>query len=513
MRAPFRASLLAAVALPAALFFSACLPSSETDLIASGDPLAGDPIDPEENDESAVIIPGAPWILPGPDEEFGTADDVFVPGVRGDIDLVVRVRPADFTQGFPPPSPLWRGLTPTVAMPFGRGAALPFAVVPSDGDPSLPAGRPIVPEYFRGLPVLVLAFADLDGDGFIGRTHLDGETEDLALETLELYPVGRRYAVPRGNVAEGRLSVSVGSPAGVRVALGAAALFGPFENPNLPCSGCHSWPSPAADRLLIPLIDGADVAPEGSFVMTHLPFLPDTDVDYRDTDRDLVPAHPDSRVAVLVEIALLPDPANPSVGEAFTLPLDGSSPSIDVAIAYSGIARRTGLALAVDPVGWRPTAGRIVRPTVDAAGQHAVVEIVQRMELTAPTEFLAVPLDDLGNVAHWMTSGPVTLLASGGVTIVEPDTDGDPSRETLLVTSPAGTPVRLAPSAPGAEGTVLVDGGGGISRVSFGPVSETFLYPSDVLFPPDNDGDGIGNPPDGFEFDDDSDDSDDDDDD
>ena len=505
MRATFRLLLLAAVAFPTVFSFAGCFSSSETDLIASGDPLAGDPIDPDEDDEVAAIVPGAPWILPGPDDEYGTADDVFVPGVRGDIDLVVRVRPADFTEGFPPPSPLWRPLTPTVAMPFGRGIPIPFAVVPSDGDPSVPAGRPVVPDFFRGLPVLVFAFADLDGDGYIGRTHLDGETEDLALETLELYPVGRRYAVPRGNVAEGTLAVGIGSPGGVRLALGAAALLGPFENPNLPCSGCHSWPSPAADRLFIPLIDGADVAPEGSFVMTHLPFLPDTDVDYRDTERDLVPAHPDSRVAVEVRIAYLPDPADPRVGEAFTLPLDGSSPSIDVAIAYSGIARRAGLALPVDPVGWRPTAGRIVRPSIDAEGQPAVVEILQRMELTAPTQFRVVPLDELGNVARRMESGPVTLLASGGIGIVDPDTDGDPSRETLVVSDAAGTPVRLAPTAPGAEGAVLVDGAGGISRVSFGPVTTPFLYPSDVLFPPDDDGDGIGSTLAGFEFDDDSD--------
>lgn len=503
MNAPSRYLLAAAV--PLALTLAGCVPSSETDLIASGDPLAGDPIDPEEEDEAAAIVPGAPWIRPGPDGEFGTADDEFVPGVRGDIDLVVRVRPADFRTGFPEPSPLRRRPFPTVAMPYGWGLPISFAVVPSDGDPSLPAGRPVVPGFFRGLPVLVLVFADLDGDGYIGRTHLDGVTGDLALETLELYPIGRRYAVPRGNVAEGTLYLSVGSPIGVGVAVGAAALLGPFENPNLPCAGCHSWPSPAADRLFIPLIEGADVAPEGSFVMTHLPFLPDTDVDFIDTGRDLVPAHPDSRVAVQVEIALLPDPADPRVGEAFTMPLDGSSPSIDVAIAYSGVARRAGLALPVEPVGWRPTAGRIVRPTVDADGKHAVVEIVQRMELTAPTEFRAVPIDDLGNVATWLAGGPVTLLASGGVQIVEPDTDGDPSRETVLVTSPAGTPLRLAPTAPAAEGTVLVDGIGGISRVAFGPVTTPFLYPSDVLFPSDDDGDGIGSASTGFELDDDSD--------
>ncbi len=71
--------------------------------------------------------------------------------------------------------------------------------------------------------------------------------------------------------------------------------------------------------------------------------------------------------------------------------------------------------------------------------------------------------------------------------------------------------MRLAPLVPDdAEGALLVDGLGGLSRVGFGPVSRPFLYPSDVLFPPDDDGDGIGSTPTGFELDDDDDDDDDD---
>jgi hypothetical protein len=499
------------VACVAAFGFTQCTPTSENSAIPAGDPLAGDPWDAEE-ERAAEIVPGAPWIQPGPDDDYGTADDVFAPGVVGDVDLVVRARPAAIGDEFPPPAPQRGVFTTAVAEPFGQGVAIPFAVVPSDGAATPFGGRPIAPEYMRGLPFLVVAFADLDGDGFVGRTHLDGETRDTALETLELYPIGRRYAVPRGSVAEGTLSVALGGPKGVGVALGATAIAAPFENPNLPCVGCHSWPSPAADTLFLPLIDGAEVAPEGAVIMTHLPFLPDTDVDYQSAPRGLVPAHPDARVGVLVEIALLPDPGDARVGEAFTLPLDGSSPSIDVARALSGYARRFGLALPVDPITWRPTPGRIVRPGLDDAGDHAVVEVVQRMVLAGPTSFRVVPLDALGNVAAWSRTASITLIADGAIRIAAPDADANPLRETIVVTGPAGTPIQLAPAEQDPEGTLLLDGGGGMARVEFGDVGDTFLFPSDVLFPPDNDGDGIGEPT-GNTFTLDDDDSDDDDDD
>jgi hypothetical protein len=463
--------------------------SSENPDLPVVDPFAGDPIDPETG-VAAEIVPGAPWIQPGPDEEYGSADDVFVPGVVGDVDLVVRVRPAEIGAGFPAPAPLRAVQTTAIARPFSMGAAIPFAAAFADF-----AGAPVAPEFMRGLPLLVLAFADLDDDGYVGRTHRDGETRDTALETLELYPIGRRYAVPRGKVAEGTLSVGLGGPLGVSVALGAAAIAAPFENPNLPCVACHSWPSPAADVLLLPFVAGSEVAPQGAVAMTHLPFLPDTDVDYRDAPRGLVPAHPDARVGVLVEIALLPNPGDPRVGEAFTLPLDGSSPSIDVARAISGKPRRFALAQPVDPLTWRPTPGRIVRPGLGDAGESRVVEIVQRTALAARTAFRVVPVDELGNVAASVSNAPIALRADGDVRIVAPDLDGDPLRETIAAGGTAGRAIELESAVPDGVGSLLIDAPEGIARVEFGPVTDAFLFPSDVLFPPDNDGDGIGGPP------------------
>jgi hypothetical protein len=499
-----RRTRCAALLLP---FAMGCFASSEMNLLPDGDPRSGDPIDPETQ-ETAEIVPGAPWIRPGPDEDFGTADDEFVAGVRGDVDLVVRVRSGVVQTAFLPPTPLQgAGIWPAVTEPFGRGRPIEFLVAASDGAGDDPAGRPIGPSYAQGLPILVAAFPDLDGDGFVGRTHLDGETRDAALETLELYPIGRRYAVPRRHIGEGTLHLSVGAPRGMAVALAAAAFAGPYDNPNLPCVACHSWPSAAADRLFLPLIAGAEVVPEAPVIMTHLPFLPDTDVSYRDAPRGLVPAHPEARVAVEWEIALLPDPSDPRVGESFTLRLDGSTPSIDVAQSISGAARRFGLALPIDPVAWRGTPGRIVRPGLDAGGSLVPVEVVQRMKLETPTEFRVVPLDALGNVSRVQAPRSVAAIASGGVRIVAPDLDGDPLRETLSVADSVGTPIVLEPESPGAEAAVVLDDGRGIGRVEFGSVSGSFLYPFDVLFSPDDDGDGIGAPPGGgFTLDDDDDD-------
>ena len=127
----WRGRAVAALLLVAVLSVaSQCIPTSESNLLPPGDPLAGDPIDPETG-VAAEIVPGAPWIRPGPDEELGTADDEFVPDVRGDVALVVRVRSRALTEAFPAPTPLLGGAWPAVTE-FGPLAACPYASLSTD---------------------------------------------------------------------------------------------------------------------------------------------------------------------------------------------------------------------------------------------------------------------------------------------------------------------------------------------------------------------------------------------
>ena len=450
--------------------------------IPAGDPLADDPRVPTEG-EVAEIPAGTPWMQAGPDEGFGTADDVVRTDMVGDVDLVVRAGLPLIGPDIPLPAPLRSAIALGVAAPFGQGSAIPFRLVASDGTPGPRGGRPIVPPWWEGIPALVLAFADLDGDGFVGVTHRDGDTRDGALEQLELYPVGRRYAIGRHGIAEGSLSVSVGGPEGTGVALAAAVIAGAFENPNLACASCHAWPGAAAEAFLLPLVGGGDAAPEGPLAMTRLPFLPDAEVDYRDAPRGLVPAHPDARVAVQVEMAYLPDPSDPRVGEAFTLPLDGSAPSIDVARVHSGPAVRFGLVSDVDSRRFAPTPGRSVRPGLSFDGTPAPVEVLGHLELEAAEILRVVPLDMLGNVARG--AGTVRLEASGEVEVVWPDADGSFATETVEVESARGAYVAVRATAPGAEGTLAVFGGDGVSILPIGPIGAAGALPTDVLLPPE----------------------------
>jgi len=65
-----------------------------------------------------------------------------------------------------------------------------------------------------GLPVVVLLFADLDGDGVIGPTDRKrGKKPEVQVRALaELEPVGREVAFFAGGVATGSIVATAGAP-------------------------------------------------------------------------------------------------------------------------------------------------------------------------------------------------------------------------------------------------------------------------------------------------------------
>ena len=407
------------------------LPGSVCQIVLTGDPLLNLDVFDGFTWNAAEIVPNAPWIRSGPDRELGTPDDDIRPSVRGDIDLVLRsggavigaTIPAPTASGAPSTWPLG------VAEPFAEGTPIDFVVVPVDGHSDAPYGTPGAPPYWNGIPVLVLAFADLDGDRFIGVTNLDGNAIDHALEEAEWSPVARRFAFGAAGQAEGSLQIGVGGPnaAPARVVLGAAAWAGAFDSAFL----------------------GGNV-PRGPAVMTRLPFLPIMDPQkvLEGGVNGPPPATPDSLVGVEIRVGRAPDPNDPRIGESFTLRIDGSDPTLDTALVRAGDASRFGVVQQPDLVTYRNLPERPLRPGLAPGGARIAVEVLTRALVAddgaaSRTAVHVVPLDRLGNITDPAAATLVTLRTSGPVQIAFPDTDGDPHLEIVSVADAIGTVVEL----------------------------------------------------------------------
>src|SRR6185369_14579111 len=124
---------------------------------------------------------------------------------------------------------------PPVAIAGGnqvvQTSEVPFTVIVSDGGSGL--GAPLTGPEMDGLPVIVWAWADLDGDGFIGPTAADPEgiLDDVRERQESDFDVGRTAAIFTNGVATGSIAIWRGAPAstgGLRVVLTAAAYVGPF---------------------------------------------------------------------------------------------------------------------------------------------------------------------------------------------------------------------------------------------------------------------------------------------
>src|SRR3989454_1881778 len=274
-----------------------------------------DPVD-SSTGRPYPILPGTPLILPQPDGKYDPP--IVDSSTTGDVDLVVRAGTMMAGPSIPSPS-----ASPRTAVAGGAvmasGSGIPFTVVVSDGSGATPSGNPLLGPEMDGMPVLVAAFADLDGDGVVGPTSADdGGAGDDARELQESdYLVGRQVALFHNVVAQGTLFVWNGAPAsagGLRVVLTALAYVGPF-NPSF--------------------FFGA--VPDGPPVATRLPFFPRYDPDHvvEANGRGGL-AEPEHRLGIELEPAFEPPVDDPELGTPFALPTNGSSPTIDRVAVYRG---------------------------------------------------------------------------------------------------------------------------------------------------------------------------------
>jgi hypothetical protein len=277
-----------------------------------------------------------------------------------------------------------------------------------------------------GVPVVVFAFADLDGDGVVGPTDADPQgAADDACELQESdFVVGRQIAIFQNGVATGSVAVSSGAPAsagGLSVVLTAAAYVGPFTT-----------------RF-------AGNVPDGPPVATLLPFVPRFDPNrVVEGGGRGGRAGPETRLGVQLEPAFEPPVGDPVLGTPLALPTNGSSPTIDRATVVSGPFSRA----------------RFVRPSVAAGfplgirvplfrdGAGTLVEELTAVDVPddgpgGAVHVRLVSVDVLDNVTDPPAGAVATLVAGAGVLIASPDADGDPSRETVPLASAAGVDVAL----------------------------------------------------------------------
>lgn len=418
----------------------------------------GDPVD--GLGRAYPILPGVPLILPQPDGRYRPpiVDD----GVIGDVDIVVRVGSPPIGATMPPPA-----IAPVAAVAggprLGGGAAIPFTVIASDGDPTSPAGNPLLGPELDGIPVVVLAYADLDGDGFVGPTNADpaGATDNGREMQESSFEVGRQVAIFSGGVARGTVVVDTGAPAsmgGVTVVLTAVAYVGAFS-PDF--------------------FFGA--VPDGPGVATLLPFFPDLAPDrVVDAEGRGGPAGPEVRIGVMLEDAFDPPVGDPVLGTPFALPTNGSSPTVDRAVVYGGAPSAARFVRAAGATG---LTGEEDRLELKPFGAGTLLETVTGVQVAddgpgGGVPVRLVPSDALANVTDAAPAMAAVVRARAGAAIAAPDVDGDPSVEPVSLGAGEGVVLTVddagggGDQAAGGTGEVVVEIDGApvtTLAVSFGP--------------------------------------------
>src|SRR5262249_28591539 len=157
-------------------------------------------------------------------------------------------------------------------------------------------------------------------------------------------------------------------------------------------------------------------------------------------------AREDSEPRIAIDTVPVVDPivGDPDLGTPFAIPTNGSSPTVDRAVVTAGAFARArfvvgetlGAAGVPDPVALYPAAPGVV---FEALEPVAIVDDGPGHRATARL----VPVDTLGNVTDPPPGTTVTLLASAGLQIASPDTDGDPSHEDILLDKASGVVIAI----------------------------------------------------------------------
>jgi hypothetical protein len=417
------ARLLRGGALCATLLLIAAAPVRAQLAVFDGDPADGVTGAPYS------MLPGLPLVLPGPDGKYATMDDVVDTGLTGDVDVVIRTG-GTFTGGAIPQPHAGVASAPVVVaggQRIGIGDEATFQVILSDGLPPSVFGNPILTHELDVRGTLVFAYGDLDGDGFVGPRAADGDA-DLEIERQEvLAPVGRTVGAIASGVATGTIATSVGAPAsagGLGVVLSAGVATG--SHPYLFEDG--PWISTMAPAMF-PLEQAKIVGGE--------------------------PGQPNPDPLGIVDLELsdssvfIPRTSDPTLGSRYAIPLDGTSPTVDLLRSESAEATRAVFAVPLDLATFKAGSAHRVLPAVDEHGDRALAEHVTQIALpcdgdASRVSLALMPADPIANPADPPPGGStVVLQASPLVRIASPDTDGDPSREEISFADAAWVRVEL----------------------------------------------------------------------
>src|SRR5262249_6668513 len=179
----------------------------------------------------------------------------------------------------------------------------------------------------------------------------DGDADDQVERQEILAPAGRAAASITAGVATGSLALTIAAPAsagglGVVVTAGATTGTTPFL-----------------------YFDGPSIATLLSYMPPHDPkgIIGCNGQGGPDPPRLLVDFE------LEFEKVFSPAPNDPVLGTPYAIPLDGSSPTVDLVRSVSGPASGVGFGSPVDVAGFVPDPSRRLLPAVGPAGQRTLL--------------------------------------------------------------------------------------------------------------------------------------------